>query len=41
MELPIAEQWLVRERVDEKITLLREPHVHPYAGPSGLLSNDE
>ena len=28
--LPIADQWFVRKRVDDKITLLTEPHVHPF-----------
>ena len=27
--LPIAERWFVRQRVDETLTLLREPHVVP------------
>ncbi len=30
MDLPVADQWFVRERVDENITLLTEPHVHPF-----------
>ena len=27
--LPIAERWFVRQRVDDALTLLREPHVMP------------
>jgi len=30
VELPVADQWFVRKRVDDKITLLSEPHVHPF-----------
>jgi len=30
MELPIADQWFVQERIDDNITLLTEPHVHPF-----------
>ena len=30
VELPVAEQWFIRKRVDENITLLTEPHVHPF-----------
>jgi glyoxylase-like metal-dependent hydrolase (beta-lactamase superfamily II) len=30
VELPVADQWFVRKRVDDKITLLTEPHVHPF-----------
>jgi glyoxylase-like metal-dependent hydrolase (beta-lactamase superfamily II) len=27
--LPVADPWFVRERVDDSITLVTEPHVHP------------
>lgn len=27
--LPVADPWFVRERVDDEITLIGEPHVHP------------
>jgi len=30
MSLPIEEQWFVRQRIDDDITLLREPYVHPF-----------
>lgn len=30
MELPVADQWFIRERIDNRITLLTEPHVHPF-----------
>ncbi len=29
MGLPIADHWFERKRVDDKITLLWEPHVDP------------
>jgi glyoxylase-like metal-dependent hydrolase (beta-lactamase superfamily II) len=29
MELPTADPWFVRERVDDTITLVTEPHIHP------------
>ncbi|MEM7285239.1 MAG: MBL fold metallo-hydrolase [Actinomycetota bacterium] len=29
-ELPVADVWWVRERVDDDITLVVEPHVHPF-----------
>jgi glyoxylase-like metal-dependent hydrolase (beta-lactamase superfamily II) len=29
LDLPVADPWWVRERVDDGITLLTEPHVHP------------
>lgn len=29
-ELPVADVWWVRERVDDQITLVTEPHVHPF-----------
>jgi glyoxylase-like metal-dependent hydrolase (beta-lactamase superfamily II) len=28
-ELPVADPWFVRERIDDDITLVTEPHVHP------------
>ena len=28
-ELPVADPWFVVERVDDAITLVSEPHVHP------------
>lgn len=28
-ELPVASEWFVRERIDDSVTLLTEPHVHP------------
>jgi glyoxylase-like metal-dependent hydrolase (beta-lactamase superfamily II) len=28
-ELPVADPWFVRARVDDAITLVTEPHVHP------------
>ncbi len=30
MGLPVENEWFVRERVDDQITLFREPHVHPF-----------
>ena len=30
MNLPVANQWFVRKRVDEQITLLTEPYVHSF-----------
>jgi glyoxylase-like metal-dependent hydrolase (beta-lactamase superfamily II) len=27
--LPVADPWFVRERIDDSITLVTEPHVHP------------
>ena len=30
MKLPVSDQWFVRERVDDSITLLTEPYVHPF-----------
>ena len=30
MKLPVSEQWFVRERVDDNITRLTEPYVHPF-----------
>jgi glyoxylase-like metal-dependent hydrolase (beta-lactamase superfamily II) len=30
MNLPTSELWFVRERVDDSITLMTEPHVHPF-----------
>jgi len=29
IDLPVADPWFVRERVDDAITLVTEPHVHP------------
>ncbi len=29
IDLPVADPWFVRERVDDAITLVIEPHVHP------------
>jgi glyoxylase-like metal-dependent hydrolase (beta-lactamase superfamily II) len=29
LDLPVAEPWFVVERVDDAITLVTEPHVHP------------
>jgi len=29
MTLPIADRWFERRRIDDEITLLYEPHVHP------------
>lgn len=29
IDLPVADPWFVRERVDDAITLVSEPHVHP------------
>ena len=29
MDLPVADPWFVRERIDDAITLVTEPHVHP------------
>jgi glyoxylase-like metal-dependent hydrolase (beta-lactamase superfamily II) len=29
LDLPVADPWFVTERVDEGITLITEPHVHP------------
>jgi glyoxylase-like metal-dependent hydrolase (beta-lactamase superfamily II) len=29
IDLPVADPWFVRERVDHAITLVTEPHVHP------------
>jgi len=29
LDLPVADPWFVRERVDDAITLVSEPHVHP------------
>jgi glyoxylase-like metal-dependent hydrolase (beta-lactamase superfamily II) len=29
IELPTADPWFVRERIDDTITLVTEPHVHP------------
>jgi glyoxylase-like metal-dependent hydrolase (beta-lactamase superfamily II) len=28
-ELPVADPWFARERIDDDITLVTEPHVHP------------
>ena len=30
MNLPIADQWFVQQQIDDDITLLTEPHVHPF-----------
>ena len=30
MNLPVSELWFVRERVGDSITLMTEPHVHPF-----------
>lgn len=30
MSLPIADQWFVRKRYDDNVTLITEPHVHPF-----------
>ena len=30
MELPVADQWFVRKRFDDHVTLITEPHVHPF-----------
>lgn len=29
IELPVADPWFVRDRVEDSITLVTEPHVHP------------
>lgn len=29
MALPVADPWFVRERIDDTLTLISEPHVHP------------
>lgn len=29
-DLPMADVWWVRERMDDSITLVTEPHVHPF-----------
>ena len=29
MELPVADPWFVRARIDDTLTLISEPHVHP------------
>lgn len=29
-DLPVADVWWVRERVDDGVTLVTEPHVHPF-----------
>ena len=29
MDLPVADPWFVRERIDDTLTLISEPHVHP------------
>ena len=29
MDLPVGDPWFVRERVDDTLTLITEPHVHP------------
>lgn len=29
LDLPVADPWFVRERVDDTTTLVTEPHVHP------------
>jgi glyoxylase-like metal-dependent hydrolase (beta-lactamase superfamily II) len=29
IDLPVADPWFVRQRVDDAITLVTEPHVHP------------
>jgi len=29
LDLPVADPWFVRERFDDTITLVTEPHVHP------------
>ncbi len=30
MPLPVAEQWFIRRKLDDYITLITEPHVHPF-----------
>jgi glyoxylase-like metal-dependent hydrolase (beta-lactamase superfamily II) len=29
VDLPVADPWFVRERIDDTLTLISEPHVHP------------